>query len=222
MAGIRDGLNGWFSLRSAESCLEGRTSTGDQVETPGWILVDHADWQDLEAAVSPTTTVSHPPAPAAGGGCAASQPAVMTGGGCGAGLLRSSTGHSTDFIPLPATAFRADPRSMSQADTPSLQPVTDIQNFTAWVDAWQDGAPGENSLLTQPVVHAMWLQVASLPNTAVTPMLWATAHINSLAQQVAAHTKEETAAARLLLPHDTPCTVKGSGKASARSSQTGM
>ena len=134
----------------------------------------------------------------------------------------TSTEHSTDFIPLPASAFRADPRSISQADSPSMQPVTDIQHLTAWVDAWQNGAPGERSKLTQPVVHAKWLQVAGLPNTAVTPMLWATAHINSLAQQVAAHTKGETAAARLLLPHDTPCTVKGPGKASVRSSQTGM
>ena len=205
MARIRDSLNGWLRVNSAGPGQEGRISTvdewnawvsfrpaeagpagrarpGDHAETPGWIMVDDADWLDLEAAVVPAATVPRPPAPATGGGGALGQHALPT-----------------DYS--------------SRADTLSLQPVKDIQNFTAWVDAWQRGAPGERAATTQPEVHAMWLRAASQFNTAATPMLWATAHINNLAQQVAALSQVEVPDARTPPTQQTLHVTVGPGKA---------
>ena len=177
-----DEWNAWVSFRPAEAGPAGRARPGDHAETPGWIMVDDADWLDLEAAGVPDAAVPRPPAPTTGEGGALGQHAPPT-----------------DYT--------------SRADALSLQPVQDIQNFTAWVDAWQRGAPGERAATTQPEVHAMWLRAASQFNTAATPMLWATAHINNLAQQVAALSQVEVPDARTPPTHQTLHETVGPGKA---------
>ena len=135
--------------------------------------------------------------------------------------MLSFAGDPTNVTPLPASSSGVDYHQICQADSLSTQPVTDIQHLTAWVDAWRNGEPGERFKLTQPEVHAKWLQDSGLPNSAVTPMLWAMAHINSLAQQVPAHANGKTIAARVQAPYDTQCMVKGPGTVGVHAPPTG-
>ena len=131
--------------------------------------------------------------------------------------LHSSAGDPTNVTPMPpASSSGFDYHQISQADPQSTQPITDIQHLTAWVDAWQNGEPGERSQMSQPEVHAKWLQDYGQPDSAFTPMLWATAHINNLAQQVAAHASGAAVAAHAQASRDTPSAATSTGPSGTR------
>ena len=73
----------------------------------------------------------------------------------------------------------------NQYDPISAQPIADIAQVTAWINALREGAPGETCKTSQPIVHTKWLHDLGQPNFALSPTTWATAFINHLVQQMA-------------------------------------
>ena len=73
MARSCDERNARVNHRTAHAGSAGSGHPGDHSEIPGWILVDHSDWQDLEAAVV-LTNAQTLPATTPGEGRGVSQP----------------------------------------------------------------------------------------------------------------------------------------------------
>ena len=73
----------------------------------------------------------------------------------------------------------------NQYDPISVQPVADIAQVTAWINALHEGSPGEACRTSQPIVHTKWLYDFGQPGFTMSPTTWATAFINHLVQQMA-------------------------------------
>ena len=84
-----------------------------------------------------------------------------------------------------ALACLSNRAQKNQFDPVSVQPIADIAQVTAWINALHEGQPGEESKTSQPIVHTKWLHDGGQPGFAMTPTAWATTFINQLVQQMA-------------------------------------